>query len=155
PLDLDGVDFGPVAEPEVNGLRRLREVATGGGNLPDHDLFADVDRHQGADRLSIALGAAQLESDPILLWEMVLEVVGVVVEVVGDDIEAAIAVEISNGYATRAARSQLVADLLRQERALERRLDTRGTRLVRKSLIAIIHHQVVAPVEERVTHPRG
>src|SRR5688572_3695707 len=94
PADFRPVDSAPVAEAEVQGLRGLRQISTRGMNLPDHDRVANMQSDQGPDRIAVARSPGQPEGDVVLLGEMVAEIVRPVVEVVDDQVQAAIAIEV-------------------------------------------------------------
>src|SRR5262249_1826968 len=92
PLNFNAVDLGTVAQAEMHGFGGLRKVATGRVDLPQHHFLADIELHQRADGVAIALGALELEGDVVFAWEVVLEVIGLIVEVVDDDFEPAVAI---------------------------------------------------------------
>src|SRR5437870_3917994 len=105
----------------MESLRGLRQVTSGWVDLPGQHLAADVELYESTDRVAVALRALELEGDVIFAREVVLEVVRLVVEIVDDDVQPAVAVEVGDRGCPRAAGSQLIADLLLQEFASRRR----------------------------------
>src|SRR5262249_52151878 len=94
-------------------------------NLPDHFFLTHVDVHQGTNGIAVtllralvgpgawlavvsgrpvALAALQPKGDVVFPGKLVLEVIGTIVEVVGDDVEPAGATKVGGGGAARAAR---------------------------------------------------
>src|SRR5262249_33156520 len=87
PDDLDPIDVGMVAEPNVQRARRMRQVTAGGADLARENALALIHTDQSANGVAVALRATQPKFDPILGWELVLEKVALVVEIVDHDVE--------------------------------------------------------------------
>src|SRR5258708_37955152 len=130
----------------------LGEIATGWIHLPDHHRFSCPKANYRADRIPIARRSRESKLNVVLLRKLVREEVGSIIEVVGHDVQAAIAVEIGDHCAARASRGWLTTDVLFLIDTADRRLDPkRGTALAKRAA-AVVHHQLVGPVVKRIAH---
>src|SRR5947209_6245643 len=154
PGDFDLVNGRLVAQPEMEGVRRLRQVAAGRLDLPRHHLALLVDADDGPDRVAIAPRAPQAEGDVVPPRALVPEQVRLVVEVVDHDVKPAGPGEVGDRGAPRAADGLLAVDRLGQCDPPGRRLDAEGGGHVAERAVALVHHQAVGPVVERVAHAR-
>src|SRR6266481_2394842 len=96
PANFKTIDLRPIAESEMNGLGRLRQIAAGRLYQPGHDVFARVELHESADRVPIAFSPLQTEGDVIFLGKVISEIVRIIIEVVYNEVQSAVAVEIGH-----------------------------------------------------------
>src|SRR5262249_44662758 len=100
----------------------------------------------------IAPCSFQSKSDVVFLPKLILEEIGLVVEIVGHDVESASASEVSDCGATRAARGPLTGDSFLQVLASRRWLNALAAGSIGEGPIAVVHHEGVRPVGERKAH---
>src|SRR5262245_33794312 len=110
PSDLDRIEGRLIAQSEVQGMGGLRQIAARAGDLARERLVAAAEANDGADRVAVAARAAQTQRNVVLLRQLVLEEVGLIIEVVDDEVEPAGVGEVGDSGATRAARRQPAAD---------------------------------------------
>src|SRR5206468_10131141 len=89
----------------------------------------------------------------VLGREVVVVIVRMVIEVVRDYFQAAVSIKIGDGGGAGATRRQLARNLLLEVIAPRGQLDPVLARSIGERLITVIHHQVVAPVVEGISHP--
>src|SRR6267378_662829 len=125
PTDPYAVDVAPVTEPEVHRAARLGEVAARGTHLAHHHLVPDPESNYRADRIAVALGSRQSEFHVVLTGKPIREKIRAIIEIVGHDVESAVAVEVGNRGAPRASCSPLTPDICFLVDATRRWLDAK------------------------------
>src|SRR5205823_1917984 len=108
-----------------------------------------------ADRIAIAARSNQSQLEVVHPRKLVREKVRSIVEVVGDDLEPAIAVEVRSRRAARAPSRFPAGDHFFLVVAARWRLYAKRTSALGERAIAVVHHQLIRPVIKRVAHSGG
>ena len=119
PGNLDEVHDGGLGEAETGGLLAGTEIADGGGDLPVLRLAGSDDADACAESVAIVLASLQIDGEPVVaLAEGVAEKEGRGAEAGDDGVDAAVAVEISEGGAAMMRAAERLARVGKRAEAI-------------------------------------